>query len=161
MVAVVFTQLNFSILKLCFCKIWPMYVFVLDVQSLTIFMSLFSLLMPARSLLVAPTLPTSWMEMTGLAPGSTERTEQPTCTHSDNQTNQTISASNAKCTDILVYFKFSNYYCSKIQKNSREVTHHFSEHQILCHSECGGEDSSTQRDSVSLDSQWPPHLQHI
>lgn len=49
---------------------------VLDVQSPTIFMSLFSLLMPARSLLVAPTLPTSWMEMTGLAPVSTERTEQ-------------------------------------------------------------------------------------
>lgn len=61
---------------------------VMDVQSPTIFMSLFSLLMPARSLLVAPTLPTSWMEMTGLAPVSTERTEQRTCKHSDNQTNQ-------------------------------------------------------------------------
>lgn len=59
-------------------------------------MSLFSLLMPARSLLVAPTLPTSWMEITGLALGSTERTEQPACTYPDNQTNHRILAINAK-----------------------------------------------------------------
>ncbi len=131
-------------MQLCICNIWALYVLVSFVWSLTIFMSLFSLLMPARSLLVAPTLPTSWMEIKGLVPGSTDRTEQPSM---NIQTTKPINI-NAK----LIFLH------QRHNSNSHEVTHHFSEHRILCHSKCSGEDSSTQRDSVSSDSQWPPHL---